>query len=200
MPNNSRLAGWWQKWNWSLFRYLSWRARTIADIADSARETDPRPLRARDLREVRNPEAYVLRDASLVAVQWRDLLPHPGSMAPLGEELLMDEHSSEIELAARNSQKCLEQMLASVPPTMRAVLVLRLRDDRSSVEIAQDLDITARQVTRYLARGYERLRIAMAKSTEVTPHGRINHQGFGRGRRHRDAFYRRDTRPVPADR
>jgi RNA polymerase sigma factor (sigma-70 family) len=119
-------------------------------------------LRARDLREVRNPQAYVLRDANLVAVGWRDRLPQPEPTAPLGEDLLEDEHSPEIELAARISRQRLEQVLASVSPTMGAVLVLRLRDDRSCVEIAQDLDITARQVTRYLVRGYERLRLAMA--------------------------------------
>jgi RNA polymerase sigma factor (sigma-70 family) len=162
MPNNSLLAGWWQRWNRSFFRYLGRRVRTSVDLEDLAPETYRRRWRARDLGELRNPQAYVLRDASLVAVEWRDLLPHPDSMAPLGEELLIDEHPPEIELAASISQQRLEQMLAAVSPTMRAVLVLRLRDDRTCVEIAQDLDITARQVTRYLARGYERLRIAMA--------------------------------------
>jgi len=152
MPNNSRLAGLWHRWNRSLFRYLGRRVHT----------TDPRPLRARDLCEVRNPQAYVLRDAGLVAVGWRDRLPQPDSTAPPREDLLKDEHSPEIELAARISRQRLEQVLASVSPTMGAVLVLRLRDDRSCVEIARDLDITARQVTRYLVRGYERLRLAMA--------------------------------------
>jgi DNA-directed RNA polymerase specialized sigma24 family protein len=44
---------------------------------------------------------------------------------------------------------------------MRAVLLLRLRDERSYQEIAAALRITERQVRRYLARGYERLRLAI---------------------------------------
>jgi DNA-directed RNA polymerase specialized sigma24 family protein len=44
---------------------------------------------------------------------------------------------------------------------MRTVLLLRLRDERSCKDIAQELDITLRQVRRYLARGYERLRTAL---------------------------------------
>jgi DNA-directed RNA polymerase specialized sigma24 family protein len=44
---------------------------------------------------------------------------------------------------------------------MRAVLLLRLRDERSCKDIAQQLGITLRQVRRYLAGGYERLRAAL---------------------------------------
>jgi DNA-directed RNA polymerase specialized sigma24 family protein len=44
---------------------------------------------------------------------------------------------------------------------MRVVLLLRLRDERSCKEIAQELDLTHRQVRRYLARGYVRLRAAL---------------------------------------
>jgi len=44
---------------------------------------------------------------------------------------------------------------------VRAVLLMRLRDERSCQEIARDLELTERQVRRYLERGYERLRAAM---------------------------------------
>jgi RNA polymerase sigma factor (sigma-70 family) len=161
MTNNSLVAGWWQRWNRSLFRYLGRRVRTSVDIEDLAQETYLRLLRAPDLGEVRNPQAYMLRVASHVVIEWRDHLPHPDSLAPLEEDSLVDEHPPELELEATLSQKRLEQTLESVSPTMRAVLVLRLRDERSCGEIAQDLDITARQVRRYLARGYERLRLAL---------------------------------------
>jgi RNA polymerase sigma factor (sigma-70 family) len=161
MTNNSLVAGWWQRWNRSLFRYLGRRVRTSVDIEDLAQETYLRLLRAPDLGEVRNPQAYMLRVASHVVVEWRDHQPHPDSMAPLEEDSLVDEHPPEFELEARLAQKRLDQTLESVSPTMRAVLVLRLRDDRSCSEIAQDLELTARQVRRYLARGYERLRLAL---------------------------------------
>jgi DNA-directed RNA polymerase specialized sigma24 family protein len=48
-----------------------------------------------------------------------------------------------------------------VSPMMRAVLLLRLRDDRSCKDIATDLGLTERQVKRQLAHGYEVLRRAL---------------------------------------
>ena len=82
-------------------------------------------------------------------------------MVELDEELLIDEHLPELELDARISEKRLEQTLAEVSPTMRAVLLLRLRDQLSYEAIAAELGITLRQVRRHLARGYERLRVAV---------------------------------------
>jgi RNA polymerase sigma factor (sigma-70 family) len=75
--------------------------------------------------------------------------------------MLVDGQLPELELDARLTQQRLEETLASVSPMMRAVLVLRLRDERSHQQIATELQITDRQVRRYLARGYECLRLAM---------------------------------------
>ena len=54
--------------------------------------------------------------------------------------------------------KRLESALDEVSPPVRAVLLLRLRDERPCQEIAQQLGLTDRQVKRYLARGYDHLR------------------------------------------
>jgi RNA polymerase sigma factor (sigma-70 family) len=161
MSNGSLLTGWRQRWNRSLFQFLSRRVRATVDIEDLAQETYLRLLRARDLSDVQNPQAYLLRVASHVVLEWRDHQPQPDSMVTLDEDLLVDEQAPEFELEASMSQRRLEQALASVSPTMRAVLLLRVRDGRSCKDIAQDLEITVRQVRRYLARGYERLRTAM---------------------------------------
>jgi RNA polymerase sigma factor (sigma-70 family) len=72
--------------------------------------------------------------------------------------LLVDDCLPEFELDATLSQERLDLTLSAMTPTMRAVLLLRLRDERAYKEIAQDLGMTVRQVRRYLARGYERLR------------------------------------------
>jgi RNA polymerase sigma factor (sigma-70 family) len=161
MPNGSMLAGWQQRWNRSLLRFLGRRVRSTVDIEDLAQETYLRLLRARDLSEVRNPQAYLLRVASHVLVEWRDHQPRPESYVEMDDDLLVDDCLPEFELEASISQERLNHTLASVSPTMRAVLLLRLRDERSCNEIAQELNITLRQVRRYLARGYERLRSAL---------------------------------------
>jgi len=161
MSNRSLLIGWQQQWNRSLFRFLRRRVRSAADVEDVAQETYLRLLRARDLSGVRNPHAYLLRVASHVALELREQRPGADAMAELDEDMLVDERRPELELDAHLSQKRLERTLAEVSPMMRAVLSLRLRDGRSYEDIAKELQLTVRQVERYLVRGYERIRAAM---------------------------------------
>jgi RNA polymerase sigma factor (sigma-70 family) len=161
MSNRSLLAGWQLMWNQSLVRFLRRRVRAAVDIEDLAQETYLRLLRARDLAEVRNPQAYLLRVASHVLFEWRDQQPPPESMVSIDDDLLVDHCPPEFEIDASISQKRLDQTLASVSPMMRAVHLLRLRDERSCKDIAEELNLTLRQVRRHLARGYERLRLAL---------------------------------------
>jgi RNA polymerase sigma factor (sigma-70 family) len=161
MDNPSLLLEWRQRWNRSLLQFLRRRVRSRVDVQDLAQETYLRLLRASDLSHVRNPLAYLLQVASHVTLEWRDRQPPSDSMVALGEDMLVDGQLPELELEARLSQQRLEEMLASISPMMRAVLLLRLRDERSNQEIAAELRITDRQVRRYLARGYERLHMAI---------------------------------------
>src|SRR6201994_4141264 len=152
MPNDSMLAGWQERWNQNLLRFLGRRVRSAVDIEDLAQETYLRLLRARDLGEVRNPKAYLLRVASHVIVEWRDRQPEVESLLEVDGDELVGDCAPEFEVEARLSQDQLNRTLDSVSPTMRAVLLLRLRDDRSCKDIARELDITLRQVRRYIAR------------------------------------------------
>ncbi len=161
MSNESLLTDWRSRWNRSLFRFLGRRVRAAVDIEDLAQETYLRLLRARDLGAVRNPQAYLLRVAGNVVIEWRQHQPRPESIVMIEDDMVADDASPDFELEAEVSQQRLEQVLASVSATMRAVLLLRLRDERSCQDIAKDLGITVRQVRRYVARGYERLRGAL---------------------------------------
>jgi RNA polymerase sigma factor (sigma-70 family) len=161
MHNRSLLLEWRQRWNRSLFQFLRRRVRSSVDVQDLAQETYLRLLRAHDLNEVRNPLAYLLQVASHVALEWDDRQPRSDSMVVLDEDMLVDRRLPELELDARLAQQRLEKTLASISPMMRAVVLLRLRDERSYEEIAAELRITDRQVRRYLERGYERLRLAI---------------------------------------
>lgn len=133
------------------------------DVEDLAQETYLRLLRRPDLSEVRNPQAYLLGVARHVVMEWRDDQPAPDSLVALDDELLLDENLPEFELEASHSRERLESVLAAVSPTMRAVLILKLRDERSSRQIADDLGLTPRQVKRHLERGYERLHQVLEK-------------------------------------
>ena len=161
MHNQSVLLEWRRRWHRSLFQFLRRRVRSSFDVQDLAQETYLRLLRTHDLSEVRNPQAYLLQVARHVALEWFDRQPRSDSTVVLDEDMLVDDQLPELELDARLSQQRLEKTLASLSPMMRAVVLLRLRDERSYQEIAAELQITERQVRRYLARGYERLRLAI---------------------------------------
>jgi RNA polymerase sigma factor (sigma-70 family) len=159
MSNGSLLLTWRKRWNRNLMRFLGSRARQL-DIEDLAQETYLRLLRARDLQDVRNPEAYLISVASHVLAEWKQR-QQPFETSMLDESIAVERMDPEAEVDARMSQRRIDQALATVSPMTRAVLLLRLRDDRSCKDIAQDLGLTERQVKRQLAHGYEMLRRAL---------------------------------------
>ena len=161
MSNESLLLGWRKRWNRKLLQFLGRRVPAAVDVQDLAQETYLRLLRAPDLTEIRNPQAYLFSVASHVITEWRNRV---APMEPLPEEdhgMLIDECGPELDLEASLSQERLMRTLAEMSPLMRAVLLFRLRDEYSYKAIAQELDITPRQVHRYLARGYDMLRDAL---------------------------------------
>ncbi|MGH8237168.1 MAG: RNA polymerase sigma factor [Steroidobacteraceae bacterium] len=160
MSNTNLLEGWRERWNRSLLQFLGRRVRAKVDVEDLAQETYLRLLRARDLHEIRNPQAYVLTVAAHVIAEWRHGQPL-GERAALDDDALVDGSTPEFELAAHVCQERLNETLAALAPRMRAVLLLRLRDERTYKEIARDLALTERQVKRYLERGYEQLRATL---------------------------------------
>jgi RNA polymerase sigma-19 factor, ECF subfamily len=163
MSNGTLLLGWRHRWHRNLLRFLRVRVSHAPDIDDVAQETYFRLMRARNLSHIRNPEAYMIRVASHVALEWRQHEIRAEAMSSLDEHLLVDERSPEIELDLTLSQQQLDRGLAALSPATRAVLLLRLRDDRSCKDIARELDLSERQVKRYLAQGYERLREAVGR-------------------------------------
>jgi RNA polymerase sigma factor (sigma-70 family) len=156
MGNSTLLVSWRKRWNRNLLRFLGSRARQL-DIEDLAQETYLRLLRARDLQDVRNPEAYLISVASHVLAEWKQR-QDPLEAASLHESLAADRIDLEAEVDVRISRRLIDAALANVSPMMRAVLLLRLRDDRSCKDIAIDLGLSERQVKRQLAHGYDLLR------------------------------------------
>lgn len=158
MTNQPLIVSWRERWNRSLIRFLRRRVRASADIEDIAQETYIRLLRARHLTDVRNPQAYILRIAGHVLAEWRDRRQPQDLLAVVDEALLVAQNDVEGELEARLVQHRLDQVLSAASPAMRAVLLLRFRDDCSQKEIVEQLGMTDRQVRRHLIKGYELLR------------------------------------------
>jgi RNA polymerase sigma-70 factor (ECF subfamily) len=163
MSNRTLLLGWRNRWNRSLLRFLGRRVRASVDIEDLAQETYLRLLRARDLGDVRNPQAYLLRVASHVVSEWHDRQPRQELFETVDEDALADETVPEITLDAEQWQALLDRALQAMPPMTRAVVLLRFRESRRCSDIGVELGLTDRQVRRHLTRGYEWLRTAMTK-------------------------------------
>jgi len=161
MSNTTLLEGWRERWNRSLLQFLGRRVRAKIDIEDLAQETYLRLLRARDLREIRNPRAYVLKVAAHVIAEWRHGQPTAAAQIPVEDDLLVEASTPEFDLEACIRQDRLSETLAELSPRVRAVLLLRLRDALTYKEIADGLRLTERQVKRCLERGYEQLRAAL---------------------------------------
>jgi RNA polymerase sigma factor (sigma-70 family) len=161
MANGAVLIGWRRRWNRNLMQFLGRRVRSPVEVEDLAQEIYLRLLRAPDLLQVRNPQAYLLRVAGNVVAEWRRQCPPMESFTAEEDDAPVDECLPELVLDAALSQERLDRQLARMSPMMRAVVLLRLRDEHSYKRIAQELDLTLRQVRRYLARGYEGLRGAL---------------------------------------
>lgn len=158
MTNGPALIRWRKRWNRNLLRFLGSRARSV-DVEDLAQETYLRLLRAPDLESVRNPEAYLISVANHVVAEWRQ--EQRIDAVPLESEDVAESRTLEVEIDVSISQRQIDAVLTGMSPVMRAVLLLRLRDDRSSKDIARALGLSERQVKRQLAHGYDRLRRAL---------------------------------------
>jgi RNA polymerase sigma-70 factor (ECF subfamily) len=161
MSNRALLIGWRTRWNRSLLRFIGRRVRAAVDIEDVAQETYLRLLRTRDLQGISNPQGYLLRVASHVVAEWWHRRPPYEKLEGLNESFLIDERTPEFELDAKLSQAVLDQALENIPALTRTILLLKYRENYQCKRIAQELELTERQVRRHLTRGVESLRGAM---------------------------------------
>jgi len=162
MSNRILLIGWRKRWNRSLLRFIGRRVRTSVDIEDIAQETYLRLLRTRDLRDIGNPQGYLLRVAAHVVAEWWDRRPPSEKLdEELDESFLIDERTPECELDANLTQAGLNRALENVPALTRTILLLKYRENYPCRQIARELELTERQVRRHLTRGVESLRGAM---------------------------------------
>jgi RNA polymerase sigma factor (sigma-70 family) len=161
MSNRTLLIGWRKRWNRSLLWFIGRRVRAAVDIEDLAQETYLRLLRARDLQGISNPQGYLLRVAAHVVAEWCHRRPPDEKIEGVDESFLIDERTPEFELDANLSQAVLNRALENIPTLTRAILLLKYRENYQCKEIAQELELTERQVRRHLTRGIESLRAAM---------------------------------------
>jgi RNA polymerase sigma-70 factor (ECF subfamily) len=132
------------------------RAQT-ADIQDLAQEVFMRLVRLDDAEFVRNPRAYLLGIANHVVCEFLDRSRSVQKWVSFDSSAVerLAETPSELqppdEAAQRlSTQRQVRAALEQLKPMHRAVLLLRKREGYSYAEIAKRLDLSTRQVERYM--------------------------------------------------
>ena len=155
---SDRIAEWARNWNAGLTRFLRRRLPGQIDAEDLAQEVYVRLLRIEKLEHIEEPQAYLYRVASNVAAEWRmrACYSKPHSEAELDTLVAAATPESLLDEAQFGQQ--LHAALGAMPPMVRAVIFLKLRDGEAHEQIAQRLAITPRMVRRLLTTGYAHLR------------------------------------------
>ena len=136
-----------------VLRFLRRRLSHGDQAQDLAQEVFLRLMRVEDVGLIRNPRAYTTRVAAHVAHEWRMLarnrMPHSEEALT---ELIDEECPAEAAQRTQEMEK-LEQILGTLTPKCRTVLLMNRRDGMTYQEIAAELSISVAMVKKYLAKG-----------------------------------------------
>jgi RNA polymerase sigma factor (sigma-70 family) len=149
-----------------LYRYFLRQMRSTQDAEDLLQTVYMRWWQSPKHELVQKPESYLYRIASNVLAEYRmrgrrDVVIYDSDAAEERaeraeeDELWRDEQT---ERAALEQQ--LRRVLAQIPPTYRAALVMRTRDDLSFDEIGKTLGISTKAAKTYVARALAACRLA----------------------------------------
>ena len=158
------VIAWREQWHPFVLQILGRSLPVKADVADLAQEVYLRLLRVEKLDLVDNPRAYVCRVAINIAHEWRlraARMPMETGEQTLDETLAAPD-DLEHWLSQQQNRDRVEAALMSLPLNQRNALVLHVTKDLTYPQIAVHMGVTRRQVKRYLAKAYARLRIVIS--------------------------------------
>jgi RNA polymerase sigma factor (sigma-70 family) len=155
---SQRIGEWARNWNAGLTRFLRRRLPQQIDAEDLAQEVYVRLLRIEKLDLIEEPQAYLYRVASNVASEWRMRACHSKPHSADELDALVAATTPEALLDETDFARQLDHALRDMPPMVRTIIYLKLRDGMSHEEIARHLGITTRMVRRLLTSGYAHLR------------------------------------------
>ena len=154
---------WRERWHPLLLQILARRLPVPADVSDLAQEVYLRLLRVDKLDLVKDPRAYLCRVAVNIASEWKLRLSRlpttPSEDLPEGDLPTTDD--LEKWLDSQQNRDLVQAALLALPVNHRTALVLHVTRDMSYPQIAEHMRVSGRQVKRYLAKAYDKLRREM---------------------------------------
>lgn len=170
--NNSLVESWYTKFNTQLTLFLGKAVSTQADLKDLSQEVYLRMLRVKNPQMIRSPRAYLYKVAIHVIDEWRSSSRKKHIHISDGFEKEIEKETGygslyeEQQTSILNHKIELDNALKSLPKIYATTLIMKWHYGKSYKEISKDLNITQRQVKRYIVKGYSALRIILAKSSE----------------------------------
>ena len=151
------LDSWYQQFNDRLVDFLYRGVRIRADAQDLAQEVYLRMLRVKSPELIEAPRAYLYRVAIHVLDEWRTKERRAKLHSPDGLENLVAVTGLH-DPGRRDLAVDLSNALLQLPATYSSALILHWHHGMTYAEIAEHLDVSERQVKRYIVKGYAALR------------------------------------------
>tara|TARA_R110002096_G_scaffold373449_1_gene566957 strand:+ start:180 stop:704 length:525 start_codon:yes stop_codon:yes gene_type:complete len=152
---------WYRQFNDRLLDFLYRGVRIRADAQDLAQETYLRMLRVKSPELIDSPRAYLYRVAIHVLDEWRTKERRAKQHSSDGLEDIAASTGLYDSPEQRELAVDLRRALQYLPASYSATLVLRWHYGMTYAEVAAHLDVTERQVKRYIVKGYAALRIRL---------------------------------------
>lgn len=156
------VTDWYRQFNQRLKYYLAKGVSGESDVNDLAQEVYLRLLRVDSPELIRTPWAYLCRIAIHVLAEWREKERRQQLHDPETLDELIAKGEPVDEVVQARTRLMLDEALATLPATYRAVLVLHCQHHMTYREVAQHLSITERMAKRYVIKGYAELRQTLA--------------------------------------
>ncbi len=149
---------WYRQFNDRLVDFLYRGVRIRADAQDLAQEIYLRMLRVKSPELIESPRAYLYRVAIHVLDEWRTKERRAKQHSSDGLEDIVASTGLYDNPRQRDLAVDLRSALHHLPASYSATLILHWHYGMTYAEVAEHLDVTERQVKRYVVKGYAALR------------------------------------------
>ncbi|WP_395375175.1 RNA polymerase sigma factor [Marinicella sp. W31] len=160
--NNSLIENWYTKFDCQLTRFFGKAVSTQTDLQDLSQEVYLRMLRVKNPEQIHSPRAYLYRVAIHVLDEWRSSHREQYTHVSDDFERLVDDDAQKKKTPADPQLEALKEALETLPEVYARTLVMKWHYGMTYEEIAEKLDISQRQVKRYIVKGYAELRVKLA--------------------------------------
>ena len=149
--------------NYDRLRGLLLRGTGCASTAEDLSQTAFLRLLRTHSSDIANPEGYIARIGSNLAIDWQRAVQRGGYANEIPTDLPSEAPSAERVLLGRERLRLVLKIAESLPPRCREVFVLRKIEGLEQSEIAERLGISLNMVQKHLRKALEDIAAGLAE-------------------------------------